>query len=110
MARNTDFDPLQEYGTEAAVIILVGGIAVSVAMVIYAVMQGEALESAVPPALAVAVIGAGVAALIMSLRKRQERATRPEWMGSTQEWREGLISKHELSKGAAPDSGDHPPA
>jgi hypothetical protein len=39
------------------------------------------------------VIGTVVALGIMVLRKRRERATRPAWMGTTQEWREDMHTR-----------------
>ena len=95
MSRDHQPDPLMEWGLEAAVIVFVAGILAALAIIIYSVMQGGSLESATPPALVVAVIGTVVALGIMVLRKRRERATRPAWMGTTQEWREDMHTRGE---------------
>lgn len=93
MGRQNDIDPLQEWGPEAAVIALIGGIVVAVGILVYSVLQGGRIEDAAAPALGVAALGGAIALGIMMVRKRRERATRPAWMGSTQEWREEIISR-----------------
>ena len=95
MGQKNDLDPLQEWGAEAAVIALIGGILGAVAIAIYVVMRGGTIESAALPAIAVAVVGGGLAWLIMRVRKQRERASRPGWMGHTQQWRDELHAKLE---------------
>jgi hypothetical protein len=95
MGQKNDLDPLQEWGAEAAVIALIGGVLGAVAILIYAVMQGGSLGSAALPAIAVAAVGGGLAWLIMRARKQRERASRPAWMGHTQQWRDELHAKLE---------------
>ena len=95
MGQKNDLDPIQRWGAEAAVIILIGGIMGAVAIVIYVLMQGGTIESAALPAVAVAAVGGGVAWLILRARKQRERASRPGWMGHTQEWRDELHAKLE---------------
>jgi hypothetical protein len=94
MSRKQDSDPLLEWGPEAAVIVFVASVLAALGLILYAVMQGGDLESAAVPALIIVAIGGLVAFGLMVLRKRRERATRPAWMGSTQEWREDLTSRH----------------
>jgi uncharacterized membrane protein YccC len=107
MSREKETDPLLEWGPEAAVIVFVASVLGAVALVLYAVMQGGNIESAAVPALITVVIGGLVAFGIMVVRKRRERATRPAWMGSTQEWREDLTSRH--SGSGTGGKGDPPP-
>lgn len=95
MGQKNDLDPLQEWGAEAAVIALIGGILAAVAIVIYILMRGGTIGSAVLPAVAVAAVGGGLAWLIMRARKQRERASRPAWMGHTQQWRDELHAKLE---------------
>jgi len=95
MGQKNDLDPLQEWGAEAAVIALIGGVLGAVAIVIYAVMQGGTFGSAALPAIVVAAVGGGLAWLIMRVRKQRERASRPAWMGHTQQWRDELHAKLE---------------
>ena len=95
MGKKSEPDPLQEWGAEAAVVVLIAGILGAVAIVIYAVMQGNSLESAALPALGVAAAGGIVAFVIMRLRKQRERANRPAWMGHTQQWRDEIHAKLE---------------
>lgn len=93
MGQKRDQDPLQEWGAEAAVVILVAGLLGGVAIVIYAVMQRGSVQAALLPAAGVAAAGCLVAAGIMRVRKQRERASRPTWMGHTQEWRDEMISR-----------------
>ena len=107
MSQEKGTDPLLEWGPEAAVIVFVASVLAAVGMILYAVMQGGNLESAAVPALITVAIGGVVAFGIMALRKRRERATRPAWMGSTQEWREDLTSRYSGS-GPGRREGDPP--
>lgn len=95
MGQKNDLDPLQEWGAEAAVIALIGGILGAVAILIYVVMRGGPIGAAALPAIAVAALGGLVAWLIMRTRKQRERASRPAWMGHTQQWRDELHAKLE---------------
>ena len=93
MTRDQQPDPLLEWGLEAAVIVFVAGILAALAIIIYSVMEGGSLESSSPPALVVAGLCTAAALGIMVLRKRRERATRPTWMGTTQEGREDMNAR-----------------
>ena len=95
MSRDHQPDPLLEWGLEAAVIVFVAGILAALAIIIYSVMEGGSLESSAPTALAVAGIGTVAALGIMVLRKRRERAPRPAWMGTTQEWGEDMHARRQ---------------
>ena len=93
MSRDQQPDPLLEWGLEAAVIVFVAAILAALGIIIYSVMEGGSLESSSPPALMVAGLGTVAAIGILMLRKRRERATRPTWMGTTQEWREDMDAR-----------------
>ena len=102
MGQKPDLDPLQEWGAEAAVVILIASILGGAAIVIIAVMRGGGLEAAALPAGGVVLAGGVVAYAIMRLRKQRERASRPAWMGHTQQWREEIHAKLEANKDDKP--------
>lgn len=84
MRTERDFDPLMEWGHQAAVIVFVIALFGAIALVLAGAVSGGPTRSL--DALLVLASGSLLGYGIIWLRKRRERATRPSWMGTTTEW------------------------
>ena len=84
MRNGQEFDPLMEWGHQAAVIVFVIALFGAIALLIAAAVSGghsRTLDAGL-------IVGGGglVSYGIIRMRKRRERAMRPPWMGTTTEW------------------------
>jgi len=84
MRTERKFDPLLEWGHQAAVITFVLALFGAIALLIAAAVSGgqsRTLDAGL-------IVGGGglVSYGIIWMRKRRERAMRPTWMGTTTEW------------------------
>lgn len=84
MRTERDFDPLMEWGHQAAVIVFVIALFGAITLLLTASVSGG--HSRTLDAAVIVVGGALLGYGIIWLRKRRERATRPSWMGTTTEW------------------------
>lgn len=85
MRNGQDFDPLLEWGHQAAVIVFVIALFGAIALVVAGAVSGG--HSRTLDALLIVAGGGLLGYGIIWLRKRRERAARPSWMGTTTEWR-----------------------
>jgi hypothetical protein len=105
MSADKDQDPLLKWGHEAAIALFVVAMLAAVVIIIMAAVAGDGMGSATTQALIILGVGAALGYGVLRMRKSRERSVRPDWMGSTTQWRDGIKSKITADDKTNPPSG-----
>jgi hypothetical protein len=93
MSGDKDQGLFLRWGHEVAIGIGLLAMIGSVALIIIAAAKEGDVRAASMDALKILAVGAVVVYGVLRLRKRSERAHRPDWMGSTTQWRDEIKTK-----------------